>query len=211
MTSKVKLAALWLVCAGLSGPVGIFLHELGHYAAAIAFGFPDTTLSYASINYRNGELFWQTLSNGERGAAAAIYPLHQAGIVAASGPAVTLALIVISLWILATSRPGNAIAAFLAGLALMVGVRLTMGVYYIVYARANVPGARPFFDEINIAHAFGVPVDLIVWPSVALIALAWIVVIPRLTPDRWIKVSAAVLGPLAGVLIYDQVGPFILP
>jgi hypothetical protein len=211
MTSKVKLAALWFVCAGLSGPVGIFLHELGHYAAAIAFGFPDTTLSYASINYRNGELFWQTLSNGERGAAAVIYPLHQAGIVAALGPAVTAILILGSLWVLTSARAEGAIAAFCAGLALIAGVRVLAGVYYILEVRPNVPDAKPFFDEINMARAFDIPVDWIVWPSAALVAMAWIVVVSRLTPDRWIKLAAAVAGPVLGILIWSQVGPFILP
>lgn len=209
--SRIKVFALWLLAAGLSGPVGILLHELGHFAAANAFGFPGAALSYSSVSYQNQNLFWQALANGDREAAAAIYPLHQGGIMAAAGPTVTLMLIVLSVWVLTALRLGNVLTAFFAGLALMSGVRVLMGVYYVAYARANVPGARPFFDEINFARAFDIPVDWIVWPSVALIALAWIVVIPRLTPDRWLKVSAAVIGPLAGVVIYDQIGPFILP
>jgi hypothetical protein len=211
MSERAKVALLWLFCAGLSGPIGIILHELGHYVGAVTAGFPDAKLSYASVSYRNAELFWQTLASGDRAAAAAIYPLRDAGIMAAAGPAVTALLILASVWILTVSRTTNAMAAFCAGLALMAGVRSLTGVYYILQVRPNYPGARPFFDEINAARAFDIPVDWIVWPSAALVALAWIMVVPRLTPDRWTKLAAAVAGPILGILIYAQVGPFILP
>ena len=211
MSGRFSLALVWLLAAGLSGPVGIVLHELGHFAAAMTFGFPETKLSYASVSYRDAEVFWQTLAGGDRAAAAAIYTLRDAGIVAAAGPAVTAFLIVLSIWVLASGRPGNLIAPFFAGLALMAGVRSLTGIYYILQVRPNYPDARPFFDEMNVARAFDIPVDWIVWPSAGLVLIAWIVVVPKLTPNRGLKLAAAVIGPILGILIYAQIGPFILP
>lgn len=210
-SGKVKLALVWFLAAGLAGPAGILLHELGHYAVAVMAGFPDPKLSFAYVSYKNSDLFWQTLASGDRTAAARIFPLWHAGVLAAMGPAVTAALILLSVWVLATARPVNAVAAFFAGLALTAGARSFTGVYYILQVRPSFPGARPFFDEINAARAFDIPVDWIVWPSVALVALAWIVVVPRLTPDRWLKLAMAIIGPVLGILIWAQIGPFILP
>jgi hypothetical protein len=133
------------------------------------------------------------------------------GIVAAAGPAVTAILIGVSVWILAAARPVGAIAAFLAGLALMAGARSLTGIYYIVHVRPNYPDARPFFDEINVARAFDIPVDWIAWPSAGLVVMAWLIVVPRLTPYPWVKLAAAVIGPTLGLIFWGQIGPFILP
>lgn len=187
------------------------MHELGHYSAALAFGFDGLKLSYASITYDGADQFWHTLSQGYRAAANDILPVHQMGLVAAAGPAMTALLIVVSVRVLTATRPSNAIAAFFAGLALTAGARSLTSIYYIVQVRPNYPGARPFFDEINAARAFDIPVDWIAWPSAALVLLAWVLVVPRLTPDRWLKLSAAIIGPVLGILIYAQIGPFIAP
>lgn len=208
---RLSLFAIWLLAAVLSGPIGIVLHELGHFAVAVACGFPETRMSFASASYQNSQQFWQTLASGDRESAAAIYPLHHAGYVAAAGPAVTALLILGSVAILFFAKPNDFIAAFLCGLALMAGVRSVTGIYYILAVRPNYPDARPFFDEINIARALDLTVDWIAWPSVLLVLIAWIVVVPKLTPDRWLKLPAAIIGPIIGILIWAQIGPFILP
>lgn len=208
---RLRLFAVWLLAAGLSGPLGIVLHELGHFAVAVASGFPETRMSFASASYQNSQQFWQTLASGDRESASVIYPLHLAGYVAVAGPAVTAILILASIGILLFAKPNNFIAGFLAGLALMAGVRSLTGIYYILVVRPAYPNARPFFDEINIARAFDIPVDWIVWPSVLLVLIAWIAVIPKLTPHRWLKLLAAILGPIIGILIWAQIGPFIMP
>jgi hypothetical protein len=208
---RATVFAIWLLAAGISGPVGILLHEFGHYGIAVISGVPQARLSFASASYQNSEEFWQILANGDRVTAASIYSIHLAGWISAAGPAVTAFLIATSVGLLYATKPANAIAAFLSGLALMAGVRSFTGIYYVLYVRPNYPGARPFFDEINIARAFDVPVDWIVWPSTALVILAWTIVVPRLTPDRGWKLAATVAGPILGILIWAQVGPFILP
>jgi hypothetical protein len=211
MRERVCVFLVWLVAASVSGPVGILLHELGHYTVAVVSGFPDAKLSFASVSYRDGERFWQTLAGGDRPAAASIYPLQRAGLMAAAGPAVTALLIVSSVLILATRTVTDVVGGFLAGLALIAGVRSFTGVYYVLFVRPKYPDARPFFDEINISRAFDIPVDWIAWSSSALVVFAWIIVIPKLTPNRWLKIPAAVVGPVLGILLWSQIGPFILP
>ena len=45
--------------APLADPVAIVLHELGHFGAFVAFGFPDPVLRYASVSWaHSGE--WVT-------------------------------------------------------------------------------------------------------------------------------------------------------
>jgi hypothetical protein len=209
--TRLSIFAMWLLAAGLSGPAGIILHELGHYTVALASGFPESRMSFASASYKNSQKFWQTLASGKRDSAATIYPLPLAGLVAAAGPVVTAILIVLSVGILIFAKPPNFLAAFLAGLALIAGVRSFTGIYYIFAVRPQYPNARPFFDEINIARAYNVPVDWIAWPSLILIIIAWILVVPRLTPDRWLKLPAAIVGPIIGIFLWAQIGPFILP
>lgn len=211
MQERFPIFVVWLVAAGLSGPVGILLHELGHFAVAAVSGFPEVKLSFASVSYQNSERFWQLLASGDRMAADAIYPLQRAGLMAAAGPAVTALLIVSSVLILSTRKPSNPVAAFLAGLALMAGVRSFTGVYYVLFVRPKYPDARPFFDEINIARAFDIPVDWIAWSSSGLVVFAWIMVVPKLAPDRWLKLPAVVIGPVLGILLWAQIGPYIMP
>ena len=65
----------WLA-GGVGGvvavPVAIVLHELGHFGAYAAFGFPDPVLRYASASWADsGE--WATLFRaGDMAAAAAL-------------------------------------------------------------------------------------------------------------------------------------------
>ncbi len=47
--------------------------------------------------------------------------------------------------------------------------------------------------------------------SAGLVVLAWILVVPRLGSDRWLKLVAVVAGPIAGILIWAEIGPWILP
>lgn len=208
---RLTLFAIWLFAAGLSGPVGILLHELGHFGVAVACRFPECRINFASVSYQNSQLFWQTLAAGDRESAANIYPIHLAGWVAAAGPAVTALLILISTGILYFAKPHSFLAAFLAGMALMAGVRSITGIYYILAVRPYYPDARPFFDEINVARAFELSVDWIAWPSVILVLLAWVFIVPKLTPDRWLKLTAAILGPILGIAMWSQIGPVLMP
>jgi hypothetical protein len=205
-----QLAAIWLSGAALSGPIGIVLHELAHYLAAVAFDFPSVTMNYASINYAQSREFWAEMQQGDRAGAATIHPLHQVGIVSIIGPLLTLFLSLGGAMMLRVKALTDFVASLLAGFALMAGVRSLTGVYYIIYVRPNYPGAWPYFDEINAARAFGIPVDFLVWPMVSGFVLSWLLAIPKLWPHLAIKLPAAIVGPVLGIAVWAVVGPFLL-
>jgi hypothetical protein len=108
------------------------LHELAHFLAGLAFGFPDLVLHYGNVS---------------DGAAKAGFPLWQQGVQAIAGPLATL-LIVLTCCV-ATMRAGPkpwAVApAFAAGVR-SVGI----GVAYLI-VRILGREARGNFDEMNAA------------------------------------------------------------
>jgi hypothetical protein len=208
--NRWQLAMIWVAGAAVSGPLGVVLHEFAHFITASQLGFPGTTMHSASISYARSDEFWSLLASGNREAAAAIYPLREAGLVALAGPAATLLLSVAAALALRARAMHGFVAAVLAGLALMAGVRALTGVYYILHVRPTYPGARPFFDEINTARAFDIPVDMIVWPSVAVLLLCWVLVLPRLRPGLLVKLPASLLGPVLGIAAWAFVGPMIV-
>lgn len=208
--SRWQLAMIWMAGAAVSGPLGVVLHELAHFITASQLGFPGTTMHSASISYARSEEFWSLLAAGNQEAATAIYPLRDAGLVAIAGPAATLLLSLAAALVLRASAIQGFAAAVLAGLALMAGVRALTGVYFILHVRPTYPGARPFFDEINAARAFDIPVDLIVWPSVAVLLLCWLLVVPRLRPELLVKLPATLVGPVLGIATWAFVGPLIV-
>lgn len=211
-TSRWRLAAVWGIAGTVAGPAGVLLHELGHYATAVALGFPEAALQFASISYANSEAFWQALARGERDAAAAIYPLANAGAVSIAGPAVTIALsLLCALILLMRERADDAIAAFAAATALTAGVRGLTSFYYMFWVKQTYPNARPFFDEINAARAFDIQIDWFAWPSAACFLVCWAAVLPRLTPGLWVKLPVAVVAPIVGILVWSQVGPLLMP
>ena len=79
------------------------------------------------------------------------------------------------------------------------------------WVRPSFADARPFFDEINAARAFGTDVDWIVWSVIACTVVSWILTLPRLRPHWWLKISIALMAPILGILAWSQVGPVILP
>jgi hypothetical protein len=209
--SRLGLALRWSLGAAIAGPAGILLHELGHFGTAVARGIPGVTLHFASISYPDADRFWQTLAAGDRASAAAMYSLTDAGATALAGPVVTVVLSLACAIVLAVSRPADLVAAFCAATALTAGARSYVGVSYLLRVRPTHPDARPFFDEINAARAFGTEVDWIVWSVVACIVVSWILTLPRLRPNWWLKTPIAIVAPLLGILAWTQVGPLFLP
>jgi hypothetical protein len=209
--APLKMATPWFLGAAVAGPVGVVLHELGHYGAALAFGFPDVALHFSSVSYANSEEFSNTLAAGDRAGAAAMYPLAHAGATAFAGPVVTTVLSMICAFVLAFSRPASVIAAFCAAMALTAGIRSWVGVSYMFWVRPSFPEARPFFDEINAARAFDVAVDWIVWSVIVCTVFSWILVLPRLRPYWWLKTPIVLIAPILGILVWSQVGPLVLP
>lgn len=105
----------WAGVAALASPIAIVLHELGHFGAAEAFGFPETTLHFASV------------SDGADGAG---FPDWQHGMKALAGPAVTLVLVLG--FAVSARRSGS--HPFAVAPAFAAGVRTVVlgGAYFLV-------------------------------------------------------------------------------
>ena len=89
-----------LVGGMIAAPVGIVLHELGHFAVSVAGGFPDTVLRYASVSWTGSSEFRALWRAGDVEAAAAIAEPWQVALSAAAGPIVSyLTAIGFVLWV----------------------------------------------------------------------------------------------------------------
>lgn len=184
----------WLVVAAVAAPIGILLHELGHYLAARAFGFADAVLHFGSV----------TSVSAEAEATA-----WQRAIQFGAGPAVTLALLAISCF--ATARFGARATTTAPGFA--VGVRSAILGFAYLAARLRGPADNGSFDELNVARALGLPIDLVMLGTVGLLLGGWLFLILAIAPGKRIAaVGAAAAGTALGLLIYvGWLGPLILP
>ena len=70
-------------------PIAVLLHELGHFGADVAFGFPDPVLRYSSASWSGDDQFARLFRAGDVEAAAAIAEPWQVAVSAAAGPIVS--------------------------------------------------------------------------------------------------------------------------
>ena len=190
----------WLISAGfaaLAAPLGIVLHELGHYLTWRAFGFPDVVLHSASVSTRNGEIFWQFIRANDFAAAADVYPLAQVALGSAMGPLVS-AVLTVMCCLIAWRKPHP----FVVSLGLFSPLQFTAGLIYLPVSfflkleRAN-------FDELNVARLMNIPVEIFILLGAFLLigGVFWLLrCIPK--GNRLFAVSAIVVGVIVGLGIY---------
>lgn len=77
------------VVAALAFPVAVLLHELGHFAAYLVFGFSGVVLSFASVGWQGRHEFWRLVEAGDLAGAAAFAEPWQVAIGVAAGPVMT--------------------------------------------------------------------------------------------------------------------------
>ncbi len=186
----------WATVAAVSAPLAILLHELGHYLAAAAFGFPGRALHYASA----------TSAAGTAG-----FPAWQLGVEAAAGPFVTLAIVAACSYAVHRlgPRPWVVAPAFAAG----VRTAVLGSAYLFVRLRRPAATLSPNFDEFNVARAFGAPPELLVALSVLLILTAWLFLFRRMARgQRALPLLAIAVGAATGIALYGtMLGPALLP
>lgn len=194
--SRIRRFLAWGGVAALAAPLGIILHELGHFVTAKAFGFPDLVFHYASVTDRAAEVGM---------------PAWQQGVNAVAGPLVTLA-IVLGCCVVARLRGPSPLAiapAFAAGIRTFV----VCGGFLIgrVLRPHQVP--RGNFDELNAARHLGIPPEVVTGASFLLLVLAWAYLTRRIPrSERWMALGAITMGTVAGIVLYVQwIGPMLLP
>lgn len=108
----------WASVAGgaLAFPVAVVPHELGHYGAYIAFGFPDPVLRCCSAGWSRAGEFTRLFRAGDIEAAAAIAEPWQEAVAAAAGPIVSYLMLIICVLAVRRFGPGPLSLVFAVGL-----------------------------------------------------------------------------------------------
>ena len=176
---------VWAAPAALALPLGILLHELGHYAAGLAFDFPGLRLTATAVQDRADQ-------EG--------YPAWQRGIQSAAGPLVTWAIV--GVCCLLARRGRLAPAATAAGLATVWRPVLMVAGFLMLLAMGR-DLARANVDEIKAAVLLGLPPAAVMGVETLLTAGAATYLLRRLPHGRKRRTAAIVAsGGLAGLVVY---------
>ncbi len=96
MRKWLRDGSWWAAVAGgaIAFPIAVLLHELGHFGAYAAFGFPDPVLGFSSASWSGAGEFARLFRAGDVEAAAAIVEPWQEAVGAATGPFVSYLIII---------------------------------------------------------------------------------------------------------------------
>ncbi|MCY3929935.1 MAG: hypothetical protein OXG81_16860 [Acidobacteria bacterium] len=203
----------WL--AGLAGgaiaaPIGIQLHELGHFAVNVACGFPDNVLRYASVSWTGSSEFRRLWRAGDVEAAAAIAEPWQVALSAAAGPIVSyLTAIGFVLWV---RRYGPGPLSLVLGSGFVAPLQGVAAIPVIAIDLFG-GGFRGNQDEANFAAITGIPASLAVLPGlICLVFGYWFLVTAFPRGQRSRAVGPPLVGVALGIALWGSVlGPQVLP
>lgn len=194
----------------VAAPLSIVLHELGHFGAYAAFGFPDPVLRYASASWADsGE--WATLFRaGDMAAAAALAEPWKVAVGAAAGPVVSYLTAIVCVFAVRRTGPGP------LSLVLRLGLSAPgqgLGALMVLAINLFGGGFIGNQDEAWVASIAGISSSLTALPGVVCVVLApWFLVtaIPR---GLRVRVVVPVAGGMALGLFgwLGWLGPLLLP
>jgi len=208
ITSTWRLAATWIGASVIAVPLGVLLHELGHFLTYWVLGFQGVALHYTSSTHTVERTFWQLVYRGDFPAAASVLPLWKAGLGTAAGILITCLVTFICCVLAARKNPPPLAIA----LGIFAPVRFLSGLPIVLAALANKP-VRASTDEVHLALLTGIPVRLPVIAGLLVLLGAWIWLVRRIPKDhRWISLASLVSGLALGIFVYFWlVGPRLLP
>ncbi len=184
----VKLSA-W---SALMAPIGIVLHELGHYFAARLLSFP-AQLNAASVS---------------GGAQLGRDPDWMVAVQSGTGPFVTVAIVLFAAYHL-RRRPGRRWALALAATAplrFLLGGSYLMLAAYIWWVEGTMGGAD--FDEAKVALALDVALPPVLALQMLLLVGFWAWLIKTIPPGKRILSLVAMLaGAFPAIGLWMAVGP----
>ena len=102
-------------------PIAVLAHELAHFTAFAAFGFPDPVLRYASTSWSGSGEFARHIRAGDVEAAAALVQPWQVAVGVAAGVIVTYLTIIAC--VLAVRRFGPGPLSLVLGVGLVTPLR----------------------------------------------------------------------------------------
>ena len=207
ITSTWRLAATWIGAAVVAVPLGVLLHELGHFLVYWAFGFQGVALHFSSATHSVESRLWQLVYRGNFGAAAQLLPLWKVGLATAAGILITYG-VTIGCIFAARKSPHPLVVAlgvfapfrFVSGLptilTILTGKRVT----------ANT-------DEAHLAVLTGIPLLLLNVAGLLVFVLAWVWMVRSIPKDhRSVSLVSLISGLALGIFLYFWVlGPRLLP
>ena len=212
-TAPKAWSGSWMVAVAggaLAFPIAVLLHELGHFLAFSAFGFPDTVLRSTSVRWSGAGEFRRLFLAGDLEAAAAIAEPWQVAVGVAAGPIASYLLVIAC--VLAIRRFGPGPFSVVLGIGLVTPMRWLA---LIPFLSARLRGQQVTWnpDEVIVATLAGLPQVLVILFGVLYLIGCWFIVIavPRGRRVRAIVptfVGAAVVG---GPLWVLWLGPWVLP
>ena len=95
-----------LAGGAIAFPIGVLVHELGHFGAFAAFGFPDPVLRYSSTSWSGSGQFARLIRAGDMEAAAALVQPWQVAVGVAAGAIVTYLTVIACVFAVRRFGPG---------------------------------------------------------------------------------------------------------
>jgi len=194
MSEGFRRATVWFASAVVAGPLTILAHELGHFLAGLAFNHPQVVLHYASVT---------------SDAVRAGYPPWQLATVAAAGPVVTVATVLLCCYLATRYRPHPLIVTG----GLIAPIKFSVGLIFIYYWLTGVRNSSPNFDEFNVAKHAGISSFIPILIGVAVLVGGWVWLVRSIPKgERIPALATSIVGGAVGLALYANVlGPRSLP
>ena len=208
ITSTWRLASTWIGASVIAVPLGVLLHELGHFLAYLAFGFQGVALHFSSATHSLEKTLWQLIYGGNLAAAAAMIPLWKVGLATAFGIVVTCVVTFVCCLFAARKSPHPLVVA----LGIVAPMRFLSGIPTISVALAGKP-VRAGTDEVHLAALTGIPVLTLIFAGLLVLALAWTWMVRSIPKEhRQVSLGGLISGLALGFFFYFWViGPWLLP
>ena len=193
-------------------PVAVLVHELGHFGAFAAFGFPDPVLRYASTSWSGSGEFGRLMRTGDVEAAATLVQPWQVAVGLATG--VVVSYLTVIACVLAVRRFGPGPLSVVLGVGLVTPLRWLGAIPILVSKLRGRLQSTSNTDEGWLAALTGIPETLLLLLGLTCLLLGFWFLVTAIPRGRRVRVvvptlvgSVAVGGPLWVLWL----GPLILP
>ena len=189
-------------------PLAAMLHELGHYVAFRALGFPDVVLRFSSVSWPGLGEFLDLLRAGNLEGASEIAQPWQVAVGAAAGPIVTYVTVIVC--VLAIRRFGT--LSPVLGVGLVSPIRFLVAIPFYAFVLLGKSPA-PNTDEAIVALSTGIPLSLLYLPGLACFLLGYWFLVTAIPRGKRVRalVPTSIGLVLGGLLWALWLGPLLLP